>query len=429
MMLKRNVMMNEDMLTVVHKNGIVGTLTKTADADFIFQYDPQWIESRFSFPVSQSLPLQMSAFSKGDSTRFFSNLLPEGLLRRSITRQLGISEDNDFELLKLIGGECAGALSIIPAGSDSTADDQVRFQYNPLLPDDLESLAKRGKFYSSIAYQKPMRLSLAGAQDKLPVLFKDDTIYLPEGNSPSSHIIKFPNKDFKYLPENEVITTRIARDAGLPAVEAVLLKTGNMKVCMIKRFDRMYDGKRQIERLHQEDMCQALSYSHKNKYENEGGPSFAQCFDCVSKVSCDPITDCESLIHWQIFNLCAGNSDGHAKNISFLYNHRGDVRLAPFYDLVNTAVYPKLDYKLAMSIGGCSVPGEISNKNWKSFAADCGIQYTYLQKIIMTHIEKIKNATESALSEFTALHGYCPITERIRTVILKRIRRIIQLLE
>jgi serine/threonine-protein kinase HipA len=421
-------MMNEDLLTVVYKNSIVGTLLKTADADFIFQYDTQWLESRASFPVSQSLPLKAAAFSRESSVGFFSNLLPEGLLRRSITRQLGISEDNDFQLLKLIGGECAGALTINPV-TDNDEHEPVRFQYSPLSTNDLQALSQRGQFYSSVAYRKPMRLSLAGAQDKLPVLFKNKTVYLPDGNSPSSHIIKFRNKDFKYLPENEVITTWIAGDAGLPTVEAELFKIGNMNACIIERYDRIHDEKGQIDRLHQEDICQALAYSHKNKYENEGGPSFARCFDCISKVSHDPITDCESLIQWQIFNLCAGNSDSHAKNISLLYGHQGTIRLAPFYDLVNTAVYPSLDHKLAMSIGGCFEPGEIGKKQWKIFADDLGIQYTYLEKVIRILIEKVRKSTESQLSAFTAQQGNCPVIERIRAVILRRIRRITKLLD
>ena len=51
---------------------------------------------------------------------FFAGLLPEGELRRRIAVQCQISYANDFGLLAVIGGDCAGAVSLEP-GDPATA--------------------------------------------------------------------------------------------------------------------------------------------------------------------------------------------------------------------------------------------------------------------------------------------------------------------
>src|SRR5258708_18117762 len=123
-----------------------------------------------------------------------------------------------------------------------------------------------------------IRLSLAGAQDKLPVKVEDGRLLLPEGASPSTHILKFANRDYKHLAENELFVTRLAGECELPTVSAELTKIGNTRHLLVKRYDRVVDGSGNIQRLHQEDLCQALGVPPGKKYEEEGGPRFDQCF-------------------------------------------------------------------------------------------------------------------------------------------------------
>ena len=47
---------------------------------------------------------------------FFSGLLPDDIVRHRLAKYLGVSEKNPFSLLEVIGGECAGALSLYPEG-------------------------------------------------------------------------------------------------------------------------------------------------------------------------------------------------------------------------------------------------------------------------------------------------------------------------
>ena len=121
-------------------------------------------------------------------------------------------------------------------------------------------------------------------------------------------------------------------------------------VLIIKRYDRLEENGKLI-RIHQEDFCQALGIMPENKYEEEGGPSFASCIRLIENNSSDPIRDLEAFLEMGIFNFFIGNCDAHGKNFSFLMFEDGRIRLAPFYDLTSTAIYPELDRNTAMKYG------------------------------------------------------------------------------
>jgi hypothetical protein len=62
------------------------------------------------------LPLTTESYESGKARPFFAGILPEEAPRARITRILGISERNDFAMLERIGGECAGAISVLLKG-------------------------------------------------------------------------------------------------------------------------------------------------------------------------------------------------------------------------------------------------------------------------------------------------------------------------
>ena len=105
-----------ERLVVRYQRQTIGELTQSDSALMRFQYNATWVETSSAFPISLSLPLDGS-FSVTTSHNFFANLLPEANVRQQICKSLGISYDNDFQLLKAIGGDCAGALSISPSDS------------------------------------------------------------------------------------------------------------------------------------------------------------------------------------------------------------------------------------------------------------------------------------------------------------------------
>ncbi len=124
-----------------------------------------------------------------------------------------------------------------------------------------------------------------------------------------------------------------------------------MSVYLVQRYDRVYGADGSLERLHQENFCLALGVPPEMKYEAEGGPGFRECFQLVEQWSDEPIVDSLLLLDWVLFNCLIGNANSHAKNLSWLYAG-GAIRLAPFYDLLSTAVYERVNNKLAMKLGG-----------------------------------------------------------------------------
>lgn len=90
----------------------IGTLTQ-ADGRLAFRYRPEWLASDHTTPLSQSLPLQAETFDDRATRPFFAGLLPEGDKRRLVAQALGLSRQKDFALLDGIGGECAGAVTLL----------------------------------------------------------------------------------------------------------------------------------------------------------------------------------------------------------------------------------------------------------------------------------------------------------------------------
>ncbi|MBK8010796.1 MAG: type II toxin-antitoxin system HipA family toxin [Deltaproteobacteria bacterium] len=375
------VFVGDDPLYVFHGRRRVGRIS----ADPLkFVYDTTWLSARDSFALSVALPLRPTSFDEADVRAFFFNLLPEGQVRRRLAGRLKISEGNDYALLAAVGGECAGAIAVLPTPADANPesgrerDDFDEHAYDALSDDDITQRIAMGGALSSAAGESGVRLSLAGAQDKLPVYIDaSGNIFLPKGQAASTHIIKFENRDFKHLAVNEAFVLRLAEAVGLPCVRSTLRRLGRSNALVVERYDRLRAGAR-VERLHQEDFCQALNVPAERKYEAEGGPSFAQSVELVRKHSSDPLADVHAVVRWQIFNAAVGNADGHAKNLALLHTPTG-TRLAPFYDLVSTRAYPRVDRHLAMHIGATSDPDQLTAKDWSRFATDLGVGARYVR--------------------------------------------------
>jgi len=256
-------MSQPDALDVWYEHRRVGTLWRNPVGLMEFRYHPEWIETGFA--ISRSLPLENREFPPEAATahRFFANLLPEGGVREQIVRDLKLP-DSDFELLRAIGGECAGALSILPLGREPSRERH----YHPLSDEELARLAaRRGRIHAAGPGDERPRLSLAGAQNKCPVLVRDGHYWLPQGETPSSHILKFELADYRHVPAYETFTMHLAAAVDLPVVESHLRRIEKSRFAEIRRYDRIPDDTGEIRRLHQEDFCQALGYGHEHKYQ------------------------------------------------------------------------------------------------------------------------------------------------------------------
>ncbi len=416
-------MIDPDSLNVWFEDRLVGYLWRNSVGTIGFRYEPDWINSG-GFAVSRTLPLIAGDFPAEDSVahRFFANLLPEGSVRDHIVRDLKMS-NTDFDLLRAIGGECAGAISLLPVERNPSAARS----YRPLPDKELASLvARHGQILATWPEDKRPRLSLAGAQDKCPVLIRDGKTFLPEGEAPSSHILKFELTDYRHLPAYETFTSYLARQIGLPVVDIELHTIEKHFYAQIKRYDRVWNERDEVQRLHQEDFCQALGYGHEKKYQDAGGPTFADCYRLLQDVSTDPAIDTQNLLRWQIFNVLAGNSDGHAKNLSLLYLQNGGIRLSPFYDLICTRAIERIDYRLAFDVGGQRDPGHITTAHWDELARQCDVRPRFLNQLLQETATSLLEQIDQTRNLFESQYGDYPSLQRIGRIVTQQCNRAVR---
>ncbi|NOY85767.1 MAG: type II toxin-antitoxin system HipA family toxin [Deltaproteobacteria bacterium] len=400
----------------------VGRLECDDKGRFGFQYDPKWISKDNVPPLSLSLPLRKEVYDDESARPFFTNLLPESALREAVARKLGISPRNEFALLAALGGECAGAVSLLPPDTDPVADGD----YRELSEDELHKIVRELPNRPFLAGEEGIRLSLAGAQDKLPVYMKGNRIFIPRGSFPSSHILKPNIKGIDGSVRNEVYCMALAAELGLQ-VPSVTVKTGLDELFVVDRYDRCQDESGNVYRLHQEDFCQASGLVAETKYETEGGPSFADCFKVLEQYSTSPALDRKKLLEWTVFNTLIHNADAHAKNISLLLLP-DEIRLAPFYDLLCTKVYEGVSEKLAMKIGGENRPQWIQLRHWERFAEAVGIGSKLVIKTVSDLTGRINSAAREVADAQSRIWGDAPVVHKILRVIATQVRHVEQTL-
>jgi serine/threonine-protein kinase HipA len=404
----------EPVLDVYLRNRLAGRLWLDERRRFVFQYEGEWVSDPRALPLSLSLPLRTDPYADDSARPFFANLLPEGEIRRLIAQRFGLSEKNDFALLEQIGGECAGAVSLLLQGE---SPDESR-SYEELAEEELHRIITELPRRPLLAGEKGIRLSLAGAQNKLPVFMERDKVFIAEGNSPSTHIIKLPIPGLEGTVENEAFCMTLAGRVGLP-VPAVFIRKQLDTLLVVERYDRKRDPGGEMLRLHQEDFCQALGILPDQKYESEGGPKLSQCFLLLKDNSTRPAADQRSLLSWVIFNALIGNADAHAKNLAILYAEKGP-RLAPFYDLLCTQVYPDLAEKYAMKIGGESRPDWLQLRHWERLADELSLKKRFVLDMIQRMTGMVVIEAENLAEDFQREQGAKAIIDKILALIRKR---------
>jgi len=374
-----------------------------------FAYAPEYIGDPGP-PLSSALPVRAEPYDHAAAEGFFANLLPEGRARRALAKLVHVTDTNDYGLLVEFGGECAGAVSLRPPGArpngagraggvDWLDDGQLaraidELPWRPLMADP----------------DGDIRISLAGAQDKLVVVVDGDRIGVPVGSTPSTHIVKPPIEAYDDTVANEAFCLRLARELGIGAANASAERLAGRELLLVERYDRRPTATG-TARVHQEDFCQALGLPPESKYENEGGPGLATCFRVVGEAVAVPAPDSLRLVDVATFNFLIGNHDAHAKNLSLLHEP-GGTRLAPFYDLLSTTVY-ELGDKMAMKLGGEYRAAYVRRRHVERFARDAGLGVAPALRRVRAFATRTASAAESLAGELRAAGEHRPVVDRI----------------
>ena len=293
----------------------VGLWTIPARGDMQLQYDPAWQASELGRPLSLSLPFNIGNLPiKGDKVlNYFDNLLPDSeAIRKRVAERFKTGSTGTFDLLKAIGRDCVGAVQLL--GEHEEPENIESVQGQALSKKDIESLlidtVSPAGFGRNTSAHTDLRISIAGAQEKTALLRWKGKWCVPQGSTPTTHIIKLPmglmggqKADFTTSVDNEWLCMTLLKAYGLPVANVDIETFGTQRVLVVERFDRKIAPNGEwIMRLPQEDFCQVTGMPSILKYESDGGPGLQTLFNTLQQ-SENSATDLRTLMATQILFL------------------------------------------------------------------------------------------------------------------------------
>ena len=347
-------------LCVYLDGGFIGTMHQAPGGNITFTYDDDYRRAPDATPLSLAMPLVRAQHKNRAVRPFLQGLLPDSIGRlEELAREYRVSAENPFALLTHIGRDAAGAVQLLPPDEESPDAARRQGEVTELSDDEFadviaDVIANRETWGR---HNPSARWSLPGAQPKIALFRTEHGRWaVPTDSTPTTHILKPAVPPYSDHHLNEFMTMSAARHLGLDVADDFIFTTNRGDAVFVStRYDRERRGTRWA-RLHQEDLCQAMSVPPRNTYQEDGGPSvnrIAQLFAGLPSRE-DRARNTEGFFDSLAFNVAALGTDAHAKNYSLLL--RGErATLAPLYDLGSHAAYPSpsgASLTSAMSIDG-----------------------------------------------------------------------------
>ncbi|WP_163787591.1 type II toxin-antitoxin system HipA family toxin, partial [Myxococcus vastator] len=361
-------------------------LEHTSEWEYRFSFDESYLSISKERPVLGQLFEDRKPFdiaTTGHVPIWFSHLLPQARLRRAIAQQLGVDEDDEFDLLQFLGSDLPGAVRL------GVGQPRLSHEPPPLpTPNPIDT--------------QNLRVALAGMQWKLSVRPGDRGWTVPVQGETGSYIAKFYDPTFKDLPRVEFATTLWARAAQIPlpdfrqahisefAALPTAIPTGDGTVFLTQRFDRVPSG----GRVHIEDFAQVLDrppgtsqyggrYEHLSTFLGSTTPEDVRPF-------------CERLV----FCILCGNTDAHLKNWSIIYPDGHTPRLSPAYDLVSSVIYAphEITDDLALSIGESRLFEDVRLDSFQLLAQTSGYSFDEVASWVSIMAQRVRDAWQQEAS-------------------------------
>lgn len=392
----------------------VGVLREEGDV-WAFTYDSAWLRNSEAFALSPALPRQEATLVDGASERpvqwYFDNLLPEEGLRTVYAREARLGSEDAFGLLAFFGAESAGSLTLLPRGASPATAGGRRELVDAVLSRRIRNLPR-----IPLIHDAPKRMSVAGAQHKLLVVFDGERLYEPLPGDASTHILKPDHPDETYSSSviNEYFAMRLARAAKLP-VPSVFRRYVPEPVYLVERFDRVRHGSA-VRRLHAIDSCQLLNRARTFKY----AAAHLDSLHAISDACRSPAAARLWLYRWLIFNLLVGNADNHLKNISAMVS-AGGIELAPAYDLLSTAVYgtrafsePAIwpDIELALPLPGAARFSDVTRERVRLGADQLGVPRPIAERELGRLVSTVPSAARTLIGAIESENARFPAPAR-----------------
>jgi len=350
-----------------------------------FEYHPAWQRTEGAMPLSLSMPLAQTKHPHRAVDAFLWGLLPDNeIILDRWARRFQVSARSAYALLAHVGGDCAGAVRIVPSGDDVQSEASVEWLDDAGIASRLRALRSDVSAWRGV--EDGGQFSLGGAQPKTALLFDGKRWGIPSGALATTHILKPGIADLDGHAENEHLCLELARALGLPTASSSVRRFEDQVAIVVERYDRIASGggagaargraPLAVTRVHQEDACQALAVLPGRKYESDGGPGARAIVELLRASSSRAREDVETFVAALAFAWLVGGTDAHAKNYSVLLGAGGRARLAPLYDIASVLPYAtgrERKLKLAMKIGGKYRLHEIGPEQWRALAVELSL--------------------------------------------------------
>ncbi len=318
---------------------------------------------------------------------WFSNLLPEGLLRGLIAKQAGVDETREFFLLRHLGEDLPGAVRIVPDAADEES------------PDVGEEPAERAAGDVDDAWH----FSLAGVQLKFSARRSERGLTIPVSGRGGDWIVKLPDARYRDVPRTEYATMRWAGAGGVAIPEIHLVPIADITglppsyndyieshALAIRRFDRpSFDA-----RVHMEDFAQILDLYPHEKYNKYNYQTLAKLIRVLAAEG-----DLAQYVRRLVFMVASGNGDMHHKNWSLIYPDGLNPSLSPAYDLVSTIQFDPKD-KLALNLRGSKEWEDVTEETFRRMARKAGVDESLMMSWVDQARTDILEAWRSGKSDF-----------------------------
>jgi serine/threonine-protein kinase HipA len=393
-----------DELAVWLNDVCVATITEARGRLALAYTDGAFARFPLGAPVlCLALPMIRQRYTHGAVRPFVDGLLPEGEARRAVASDLGLSRDDAYGLIGALGRDCAGALVIQPADDPPPRRPTVR-SAEELTEEEIAGLVANLRS-APLGVGAHVRLSLAGVQEKLLLTRTAEGAWgRPVDGTPSTHILKPEIVGYPQTVENEAFCMRFARHLGLPVAPVDTTTVAGRRLIVIERYDRIVHADGSIDRLHQEDLCQAVGVLPEKKYEEDGGPSLVRIAELLQLVATSASVD--TLLAACTVNVLVGNGDAHGKNFSLLHDPAGTLSLAPLYDLMCTLFYG--DDRLAMYVDNVRRTDRVTVERIVNEAVRWGMRRSRATDLVLDLLDRTPAAVAAASDETPGLPPQIP---------------------
>jgi serine/threonine-protein kinase HipA len=391
----------------------VGQYISTKTGAQELRYSDSWLNDESATPLSLSLPLTEKVHKGNSVYNYFDNLLPDSLdMRNRIQSRFGAKTNRPFDLLYYIGRDCVGAIQLM---TEQTLMQTKKISGTTLSEADIANELRNYKTLPlGMSKEQDFRISIAGAQEKTALLRHQKKWQRPTKTTPTTHIFKLPigkiehsGLDLSDSVENEWLCLEILRAFNLSVPEISIETFEDIKVLVVKRFDRsLSKDKSWIIRHPVEDLCQANGLPSALKYESDGGPGITQIMKLL-QYSLNPKNDRKKFMQVNFLFALLGAIDGHAKNFSIFLKKQGRFELTPFYDVISAyplAAKKQIAYKkmnMAMALHSTNTHyrwNEIMPRHWYAQATKDGFPETEMQEIIEETVANLEGVISKVSS-------------------------------